>query len=651
MKEPVRRIQVVFKTHLDLGFTDSARNVVRRYVGDYIPAALRLARETRGIPERFVWTMGAWMIRRFLDEAPASARRRMEKAIAAGDIRWHALPFTTHTELMDAALFRQGLGYAQWLDRRFGKTTRAAKMTDVPGHTRAMVPLLAEAGVRLLHLGVNPASRMPAVPPVFRWKAGGGEVVVIYEKDYGATTVLPGGKALSLHLTGDNLGPQSPEQVAKVYAGLRSRFPGAELCAGSLDEASEWAWTRRESLPVVTAEIGDTWIHGVGTDPAKTARFRALCRLRSEWIGAGRLEAGGKIDAPFADNLLCVAEHTWGLDLKTHLRDWRAYSPTALRRALPKPRFQDLAASWEEQRAYVKAAVRALPPGLAAEARRELSALRPRPGRGAWKALPLLSAFCLKGWTLALDDEGAIQYLRREGAERPVADARHRLGAFSHQTFSAADTFRFLRRYNTLDKKWVRQDFTKPGMPAGVAARHRPVLVGLEVRAGEARARLRFSVAARRAGAPAGAVLFLSPCADGLDLRLEWEGKAATRMPEALWMAFRPRGCPPDGWRIGKLGTAVDPLDVARDGARHLHAADGAVSCGDFSVYSVDAPLVAPGTPRLLDFTNRLPDLARGVSFNLYNNVWGTNFPMWRAGGDVFRFRLRWKPERARPAS
>ena len=88
----------------------------------------------------------------------------MEEAIDAGDVVWHGLPFTTYTEMMDASLFRFGLSLSQELDRRFGKKTIAAKMSDVPGHTRAIVPMLAEAGIRVLHIGVNPSSTPPDVP-------------------------------------------------------------------------------------------------------------------------------------------------------------------------------------------------------------------------------------------------------------------------------------------------------------------------------------------------------------------------------------------------------------------------------------------------------------------------------------------------------
>ena len=38
----------------------------------------------------------------------------------------------------------------------------------------------------------------------------------------------------------------------------------------------------RAQLPVITQEIGDTWIHGVGTDPKKVAQYRELLRWRAQ---------------------------------------------------------------------------------------------------------------------------------------------------------------------------------------------------------------------------------------------------------------------------------------------------------------------------------------------------------------------------------
>jgi hypothetical protein len=57
-------------------------------------------------------------------------------------------------------------------------------------------------------------------------------------------------------------------------------------------------------------------------------------------------------------------------------------------------------------------------------------------------------------------------------------------------------------------------------------------------------------------------------------------------------------------------------------------------------IETLDAPLLVPGEPSLLNFNNKQPPLRRGMHFNLYNNVWGTNFPMWFEGDARFRFSL-----------
>jgi hypothetical protein len=62
---------------------------------------------------------------------------------------------------------------------------------------------------------------------------------------------------------------------------------------------------------------------------------------------------------------------------------------------------------------------------------------------------------------------------------------------------------------------------------------------------------------------------------------------------------------------------------------------------GALAIDTLDAPLVAPGEPSLLNYTVRQPPLARGVHVNLLNNIWGTNFPMWFGEPARFRFMLR----------
>ena len=90
-----------------------------------------------------------------------------------------------------------------------------------------------------------------------------------------------------------------------------------------------------------------------------------------------------------------------------------------------------------------------------------------------------------------------------------------------------------------------------------------------------------------------------------------------------------------------KLGERVSPLDVVSRGGRSLHCADRVEHDGDgVAMEFVDTSLVSPGTPRLLEWDDELPDLSTGWHLCLHDNVWGTNFPMWSEGDARFRVVL-----------
>lgn len=669
--DAVDRVHVVFKTHLDVGFSDLAATVVAAYMDRHIPNAIALAEQLRrrretapsgtdAAADGFIWTTGSWLIYEYLERADAAGRRRMEDAIDRGEVAWHALPFSFFTESMDAPLFTHGLGLSQKLDRRFGKQTIAAKMTDVPGHTRSIVPLLAEAGVRFLHIGVNAACTPPDVPPLFRWRdpASETDLAVMYQGNYGDVMVVPGLRdALAFAHTDDNVGPQSVDQVVDTFRDLRARFPGAEVRASTMDAFAAHLPEMADDLPVVTAEIGDTWIYGIASDPQKEAQFRALLRLRAELVASGA--TADELDG-FGDQLLLVPEHTHGLDVKTHLKDWTNYGAEDFRAARSAPNFRKMEASWQEQRDYIRAAVSALPARYQAKANRRLADLTPAlPDVSAYVPFGGISqAFTAGDFTVAFDREtGALARLALDGVE--WAAPANPLGLFSYETYSSADYDRFARRY--LIRKRVTgwyaiPDFTKPGIEG--TAEHRVFLprvtwAGRRTReAGESILLLMDmpAEAYERFGSPRRLALEVSfPLAEPrVTFELQWFDKSASRLPEASWFSFDLADRGPawrKSWRMDKLGEWVSPLDVIRNGNRHLHAVGSGLRAEDAThvvrLETLDAPLVAPGKPALLDHVNRQPDLRDGIHFNLHNNLWGTDFPQWYEDDARFRFVLQ----------
>jgi hypothetical protein len=229
-------VLVLFKTHLDVGFTDFSEAVVKKYHEHYIPKAIAVAREVAasGRSEGFVWTTGSWLIANYLRTQGREAVEEMEQAIRNGWISWHALPFTMHSELCSAQLYDYGLSLSQELDARFGRTTTGSKCTDVPGHTAAIIPHLAAHGVKFLHIGVNPASTPADVPPVFRWQFANSEITVMYNGgDYGEFTQIPGTDTYVYFAhTGDNLGPQSAAEILSVYDTIRANIPRQPFVRG-----------------------------------------------------------------------------------------------------------------------------------------------------------------------------------------------------------------------------------------------------------------------------------------------------------------------------------------------------------------------------------------------------------------------------------
>ena len=90
----------------------------------------------------------------------------LEAAIIRDDIRWTANPMNMQEECGEPNHMAFGHGLARDLDARFNKTAPriAASQKDVPGFTLGAVKLMADKGVRMLHIGANDFSTPPAFP-------------------------------------------------------------------------------------------------------------------------------------------------------------------------------------------------------------------------------------------------------------------------------------------------------------------------------------------------------------------------------------------------------------------------------------------------------------------------------------------------------
>ncbi len=666
--QDVKHVHIVFKCHLDVGFTNTQAAVRSKYFDVYYPQAISTAATLRAAgTDRFTWTTGSWLLYEYLEQATPQQRQLMEQAIAAGDITWHALPFSWQTEMLDPSMILGALSFSASLDSRFGHQTVGAKMSDVPGHSRGIISPLAWAGIKLLDIGVNAASTPPQVPAVFLWRDPAGEslIVIYHHHDYGGTLQIPGTDiAFAMEMRNDNSGPHTPTEIAEIYSRLRSQFPNATIQASSLSNLALALDPVRDHLPVITQEIGDTWIYGIPSDPPKVAQYRELARLRSQWLTDKKIALGDPTDRQLLRRLLLAVEHTWGTDTKSYL-DHDHYTPHDLQLALADPikfpGYKTMTTSWQEKRDDVTQSISSLPLALRTQAEQHLQLLVPKaPDTTNLQPLAPNTEIKTRHFILAIDPHnGAIIRLQNRKSGKEWATPSHPLALFTYQTLSAADFDHFLDVYVKSKADWAPQDFGKPNIAHfnaiskewhptltkawSIAEEHQHHII-LQLKIDDPRA-----AATGVTGWPESLFveIHLPDESPTLHLRLTTLNKPQNRLPESMWLTFRPQPANPESsqtgnWSLEKVGQLLLPSDVVSGGNRNMHALSEKIRfsdpSGSLEILTFDAPIVSLGERSPIYFSDTQPSLRQGIHFNLFNNAWGTNYPQWGGGDWSWRF-------------
>ncbi|MBC2582305.1 DUF5054 domain-containing protein [Clostridium sp. DJ247] len=680
----IKKVHVIYKSHLDVGFTDLAKNVIDKYIKYFIPKAIKLANKVNKDEsnKKFVWTVGSWLIDEYLRRINGKAGQEFIDAINKGYIVWHGLPFTTHSELMDEELFDYGISISKNLDRAFSRSTIAAKMTDVPGHTKGIIGLLHKNGIKYLHIGVNAVSHKPYVPDTFIWRdSKGNDLIVNYCQSYGETTIVPGfDEVLVFAHSGDNSEPPDEEDIYKQIENIQEQFPGAEVKASTLDHYARALMEFRGQLPVVTDEIGDTWIHGIATDPYKVSVFLELLRLKNRWIKEGRLEKDSNIYREFMRNLLMIPEHTWGLDFKKYLADYKNWRKQDFIKArnidilsdeyIPekymeygefakhefkaqikhldwKDRSYSLfEASHKKQRDYLDNAVESLPLILKEDAQNAQGQIFEHPQiNHQYKKINLYEEFEIGDFKISVLKNGSVK-VQGQGLHKPAI-----LGKAMYQLFGLSTFDKWKKEYMiNLDtnKLWAIPDFFKPGIEdAGVQQDDTFYYFTAEncaVKENELIIELKFNGSeCEEYGCPRKAVMKYIFNHKQIYISSYFLNKDASRLPEALWVSHFVDNDSIREIKFNKLGEIIDPFKVVKYGNRNYHSIREVgfkLNNTICRIVPLDSTLVSLGEMRLYNFNQEYAEPRGGIHFNLYNNLWGTNFKMWYEEDIISRFLI-----------
>ena len=241
----VEDIVVVFKMHVDIGYTNWAEGVLQKYTDDMLDETLNAIEVTSSLPknEQFVWTIPGWPLKYMLENSTDEKKQKLGKAIKEGRIVPHALPVTIETEASDLGNLVRGLKITSDINSSYGlPEARDAKLTDVPSHSRVLPTVLKHAGVDFLHLGCNPGSASPDVPRLFWWQGpDGARLLTLYWAEYYGSGILPPKDWphktwLAMIHTHENTGAPSPEEVATLLEEAKEKMPHVNIKIGRCPE-------------------------------------------------------------------------------------------------------------------------------------------------------------------------------------------------------------------------------------------------------------------------------------------------------------------------------------------------------------------------------------------------------------------------------
>lgn len=379
----VEDIIVVFKMHVDIGYTDWGEGVLQKYTGSMLDETLRSLEVTADLPkeEQFVWTIPGWPLKYIMENSPKNKGDALGRAIQNGRVVPHAFAFNVQTEASDLESMVRGFSFTSDLNRDFElPEARDAKFTDVPSHSWALPTLLSNAGVDLLHIGCNPGSASPKVPTLFWWKGpDGSKLMTFYWSEYYGSGILPPKNWpyktwLAMIHTHENTGSPSPEDVAKLLKETKKKLPNVNIKMGRLSDFYDKIMEEGPDLPVVEGDMPDTWIHGYMSNPIetklsknlqrKTFQVETLGTMLEQWGIAS--DSGRQLLQPAMENMLLYDEHTFGAAMSHgNQQKWTYQDDFKINKSLGY--YDYLESTWVEKRNRIRKAQKIVEPLLRAQ--------------------------------------------------------------------------------------------------------------------------------------------------------------------------------------------------------------------------------------------------------------------------------------------
>jgi len=380
----VNEVIVVFKTHFDIGYTDWADNVVYNYSHATITGALDMIEKSKEFPkdQQFKWTISGWPLTQMLTKSEPEVKPRIEQAIREGKLIVQAMPLSFETEALDPEPLVRALSYSSKINRDAGLPLPIdAKQTDVPSHSWILPTMLANAGIKFLHIGCNAASMSPEVPLLFWWEGPDkSRIMTMYYGPYYGTSAAPPKEWpfhtwLAIVMTNDNTGVPTFQEYKDAIKDVEKQNPGAKVRTGSMGDFYSTLIKEHPDLPVVRGDMPDTWIHGYMSMPREVKAGRIISKSVANLEALNTLTGiwGSQTEkriAPIVDDAMeqihLWDEHSFGMAMSHGFAGYWAYSDE-FENLRAKGYYEPIEYSWKEKSNHISLAAKLVDPVLSRE--------------------------------------------------------------------------------------------------------------------------------------------------------------------------------------------------------------------------------------------------------------------------------------------
>ena len=344
---PPLTIYVVPHSHTDIGYTHLQPEVEQRQVENLVKG-MALADKTAGYPEgaRFVWNVEVlWAADLFLQRMEAPRRAAFEKAVTSGQVGLNGLYLNILSGLARPEELVQSTRFATQLAARLGVRIDTAMISDIPGHTWGLVPVLAQAGIRYFSTSPNffdriGTTQVASADQPFWWEGPSGrERVLTWNTWMGYALSHGWGAKLTPARVAEYLDHLDRIKYPYDITYIRWSGPGdnaepeATICDFVKDWNARYRWPRfvisdqhapfaaleqryGGTLPVRRGDWTPYWEDGAGSSARETAMNRASADRMTQAGTVWALRAPEAWPSAAADaawkKVLLYTEHTWG---------------------------------------------------------------------------------------------------------------------------------------------------------------------------------------------------------------------------------------------------------------------------------------------------------------------------------------------------